>query len=361
MALPVGQSLHLPRRGDGTVWTPDRAGLVVPLDLWGARSVPTQFSSLSWPTAPAAGGSAIASSISELNSLAAGGGTITLQPGVYSGQLDLSNPDVHLILNGCQITGGFFNPSSGSRIRIDGGRIITAGQNVFNGSDLYFNNMRLEASGFAWADSLFVINSNAQRIALINCSLINDDPNSGRVIYQYAIGGTTTSDIIIAGTELLARNPSNPGQWAARFNGASRVVIVDSRLEVVSPSQSGRYHADDNATVSGYYSARNQIVGGTWNNEPFSSTGFAGGSITGIYFYDNDFYRNDANGQLAFQSLGTGSVSVVSVYDNTHYTLQNGGAGNMQIDVGPVSSYQASNNVRAPYQSPPAFTFGSDQ
>lgn len=348
MALPVGQSLHLPRRGDGTLWTPDRAlpsALPYDLTLGGIRVSPIPYN---WPAPPNLTGEEVqVSSLAQLSSNLAPGRKVTLAPGTYTGNVSCNVNDVELVLTGCTING---NPSlNAQRVKWTGGRFVYTFEPSWWGQDVLLENVYfITVPGNPYMQH--VMYSGIRRYAFVRCSLISTDSGTG-ALYCY----NNTQDCIWAQCDIQA-----PTRWGLRIMGCDRAVVADCRFEVTEPNANLRFHAH-NQDVNGFW-----CVGNQWDNgarcevNAWGADGTTAGTITNAYVDDNRFYGDQAASNLNINQNGNGGFATVYARNNIHYTNQ--GTGAMQVNIGPGGTLaESTNNVRAPYVSPPAWVGGSDQ
>lgn len=318
-----------------------------PYDLTagGTRSPPISYS---WPTQPYALTPVSASSVAAVNS-APSGSVVTLSPGTYSGNISLSNSDVSVILTGCTINGNVAVTPGTTRVRITGGRFNYTFEPTWHGSHVTLYNVAFIGQPGAYTQH--VVYSGAHHYAFVYCTLNNINNNAGAL---FSTKGTT--DFIWAACDVHAQS-----FWGLRVMGCDRTIMADCRFRMNSTSYANvRFHADDQ-DVNGFWAVGNQfndaarIEVNSWGAD-----GTVAGAITNAYLDSNRFYADQATSNVWINQNGLGGTAQVYLRNNTHYT--NAGTGAMTYLLGGGGTVmENTNNVRAPYVTPPAWTGGSNQ
>lgn len=361
MALPVGQSLHLPRRGDGTIWTPDRiipVSGIYDLTLGGARSFPSAEltgGQAAWPNAPVTNQTinVTAGSFTSLqNAVAISGARVIVPAGTYAGTLHLDDSDVDVVVdNGAIIDGTieFGNFLTGpSRVRWSGGRHIGAvGGRVYirNCVDLLIDNLNSD-SGEG------MLMEGAIRFALINSTF-----NSG----FYAVLSQSFSD---HQDHIYANNlftTTSPNQATVRLMSMDRLIFVDNRSVSGAGNRALRLHYK----MLDAWVANNEFIAQTPASHMWLTENGGNGNTYGpfgplyvadnVIYSDQNFYADTDIGPVGTEIPG----GPIYVYNNISYNNNFSVNSNFVNEVS-TAGLTWSGNTRLPYQAPPAFSGGAD-
>lgn len=229
MALPAGQSLHLPRRGDGTIWTPDRA--VVPAGIYDLYASDTESRgqiphAVNWPLAPAQQTTVTATSLSELQSAVNAGARQINYSGASGGALSIQSDDVYInMAAGASIgTLNFNDPAGHARILIscDTPRGASVGS-VVMGSN--YNNVRFQNLNMGSA-SAQMDHYDVRRVAWVGCDITTGN-NYFAAWPGGAVGSHNNQDWIIANCRITG----NTAFGSCRLQHIDRLTIVDSLID----------------------------------------------------------------------------------------------------------------------------------
>lgn len=355
MALPVGQSLHLPRRGDGSIWTPDRTISTGPnaarvAAALGGFTIPFAFT---YPADPVITSSAtVTPATFAANNV--NGREITLTAGNY-GNVTVSGSDRDLILQSGAVI-DTLTVASGSGVRL---RVRAETPRTGQISDLELSEG--QGSSHVLLDGLNVTNANrvyggASPLAIIN-STIHADTSFG-----FSSWNNPHAFMLIANTDIQA---PGTGDAVVRIQTPSNLVWVGNRT-AGGPSaayHTFRVHADGAAggTVENVFVAGCQFEGSRLGiiDRCCGSSAGSGLLIENVWFEDNDFYMTGANSAFisTYDSPGINSVAPIG-----YFSLQrnNGyGSAGAWLDGSPWTGrgYDiGGNNTISAYQSPPAWS-----
>lgn len=296
MALPVGQSLHLPRRGDGSIWTPDR--YVPPtgsydLYLSDNKSRGLIPFAVNPPLEPdtSANGTVVVSNQGQLDAANQNGTRIVVQPGTYTinnwgGQDKWFDLQPGAVMNGTVVIGNYLANVGHARIKITGGTI--------NGDLIVDGVTDLLVDGTTWNGYSNVIGRawEVVRMAVLNCDITDSEYGIG----MFRTGTGPWTDLIVAGNRI--QSGSTATSVPIRIQGVDRAIIVDNYLIESSAAFSFRVHDHcDNVWI------RNNVT------------------TPELAVYSPNHTTDD----------GIRTLGRVWAYDNVHY-MANGGAGPQLFD-----------------------------
>lgn len=355
MATPVGQEIHLPRRANGRIWTPDRS--VAPPPPPPGQGWDYDFGTIpfAWnlPAAPEWDDEIEVTNNAELTSaLATPRRRIVIRPGTYTAGFALSRADQEIeVDNAAFITGSFSVAQSGQeRTRIRGGNFHNAAGEMFMNRprDLLFYNMNIITRGMNIGVGFFGLWS--ERMAIINCTV---DARLYAVLHSSRGGSdfTVANSYFRAGTIL-------PQEFGIRVAGTQRAVLVDNYVTVGGPSTDDTKNCYRWHNGTDFYYARNNIgVGDGW------LIASRAGTETDVlpngrgWVLDNRMYYPDWQTRPLFaafrnNSAGPAAVGPLVASGNIYYN-------DVPPAVGPwafnsLAGDSVSNNTALPYQAPPS-------
>lgn len=278
MALPVGQSLHLPRRGDGTIWTPD-LGIVPGGDPYDMTPYSVPFA-WSWPTPPSITNGEAVVTPATLAANNVNGRRLTLSPGSY-GNVSPADDQEWILQAGALIDDFDFGGSHRLKVRGETprvgriGSIRGAAEGAGAGTtDILFDGI-YQTNGSWTTGPGFASNAPAgHRVAIVNSSL-------NTASYTLFLGGTVANDfnnIIIAGNYIRNDNSipistTVSPQHAVRFMSVNTFIFAGNYIEKYDDGLIWRVHTNSvNPTVDTF----NGFIGGNAFVDRASATIFTG-------------------------------------------------------------------------------------
>lgn len=370
MALPVGQSLHLPRRGDGTIWTPDRAVESYNLYATDSRSrgvIPFQ---VNWPSPPEVTSEQVVSTNEELTAsintngrrtIVQSGSHLTWTGGQINGRSDIdlvvqpgasianSTPTFGMYWNGC------------SRVRVSGGGSLLMNLAWSGISDLMVDGVTYNAD---FAGAANVSYDGCARVAIINSTIRS---THYALFPGAAQPGQQCQDMIFANTQFIAALDGTQSIWRT-VDTTRRLVFVDCRSSCESGgTYSLRIHGDAQDVWIRNCQFEN---GGVWFAPEY--IGFENThNIVNASLYDSSLYQAFGQGlNMTFQLHsdnepgGYPRQTNLAVSGNEQYTENGGPFGTVQPPQSTwnfaATSYagpSADVNYVGPRSNPPAWSF----
>lgn len=164
-----------------------------------------------------------------------------------------------------------------------------------------------------WAEVLD-IHDGAGPCAFISCIASSVDSGNHQVAQPSA-----ASDVLIAGCNFGATPNGGNGDWAIRFSGTSRVVMVDCFFEAQSLQPVIR------RTASSHFFAKRVATFNAGDAEAFSDVPTNSGSyiLTDCYLYDCVSYFGQGSGTIRFggyNASATNRSAIWRVYNHTYYS-----------------------------------------
>lgn len=329
------------------------------LTLGGTRSFPSELSQqASWPTAPTTTQTinVTAGNFTSLqNAVNTSGALVNVPAGTYTGTLYITATDVDIVLDDNAIIAGtvefgdFFGNSI--RHRWTGGQISGTGSEgtgdriYVRGNDILIDNLKVNSG------NAFLIEG-ALRFALINSTVASG---------YYAVFSqqfSTNSDYIFANNQF---STTSSAQATVRLMSIDRLVFVDNRSISGTGNRALRLHYFMNdAWVAGNEFIATTPASHMWFTED-GGNGNTYGAFGPLYVSDNtiysdqNFYADTDIGPVGTQIAG----GPIYVYNTVSYN-NNYSSNTSFVNEVSTATLTWVNNVRQPYQAPPAFSGGAD-
>lgn len=293
MAIPLGITRSLARRGDGSIWT--GSGIPPSSELYDLGPIP--FTPL-WPELPQGVLSeSNSTTAAAVNSLAAGSAQrITITQNFTGNVLIDGGTDIEIIATGRTINGSLNFTGDARRIKVVGGHWISPNHDFSYGKDIYYENVFLDdglptptvGTAFQFGLNISPVANMVERFACVGCRMRINGASSGAWTMLMAGFPATFNDLIFANCRL--ENISNNGQ-NVRLGTTTRVVYKD--VVITGGSNSFR-------SQTGYQDwwVHNAIIVG---NPQLND-------VTGLIMDNVNLYRD--SGAPATFNIGTASGSV---------------------------------------------------
>lgn len=369
MALPVGQSLHLPRRGDGTLWTPDRGADAYNLYGTDAQSRGLIPFPVSWPAAPVTTSTySVPGQISASEAMSIANAEFNVSAGSHGAFAPRANNQRWNLADDATFSG--FNCSHDpiySSIEVNGGRFVGSSGNYIILNNLLMRNCVIQSTSGGNSIGIGAFGANptrfVQRNAFVHCTI--DAYATGLITPGKSPGDDAGhNDIIFAasiirGGQFGAPLPSEAG---LRLMGINRAVIVDCRLA------SGFAPSTYKNTLRSHYGCVDY-----WARNNLSEYGdgifirASGGTGTPMqmgnhWIYDFQHYKGSDNPNSAGANIyrdydaaywTNGSLTVAGCRAYDHRQTNPSGESSRYF-LNAVAGDAISDNLEFPYQNPPA-------